>query len=98
MKRTFDILETICPPRAIYPYNEFNIKQTKKVIFNGDTTIFIKDDKKYISKVHEEEFDEEKGLLMCIAKSAGYTHSELKRLLKNANRQTNKPKSAIVEK
>ena len=78
-----DFLEELM--KSIYDKYELN-KANKKVIFNGDTTIFIKDDKKYISKVHEEEFDEEKGLLMCIAKSAGYTHSELKRLLKKANR------------
>ena len=27
-------------------------------------------------------FDEEKGLLMCIAKANGYTHNDIKRLLK----------------
>lgn len=74
------------------PYFANNIlKKQQQVIFNGDATILIDSNKnKYISKVHEEQFDEEKGLLMCIAKSAGYTHSDIKRLLKNAKRQTTK--------
>ena len=39
-----------------------------RVIFNDPTTILIVNGKKYISKAHDEEFDEEKGLLMCLAK------------------------------
>lgn len=42
--------------------------------------------KKYISKAHEEEFDEEKGLLMCLAKANGISHLELQRMIKGAKR------------
>lgn len=61
-----------------------------RVIFNKPTTILIVGDKKYISKAHDEEFDEEKGLLMCLAKASGYTHANLKALLKSAQRQVPK--------
>lgn len=61
-----------------------------RVIFNDPTTILIVNDKKYIAKAHDEEFDEEKGLLMCLAKANGYTHANLKALLKNAQHQTKK--------
>lgn len=61
-----------------------------RVIFNNPTTILIVGDKKYIAKAHDEEFDEEKGLLMCLAKASGYTHANLKALLKGAQRQTKK--------
>ena len=61
-----------------------------RVIFNNPTTILLVGDKKYIAKAHDEEFDEEKGLLMCLAKASGYTHANLKALLKDAQRQTPK--------
>ena len=57
-----------------------------KVIFNPPATILFKDGKKYVSKAHYEEFDEEKGLLMCLAKANGISHLELKRMIKNAKR------------
>lgn len=58
-----------------------------RVIFNKPTTILIVGDKKYIAKAHDEEFDEEKGLLMCLAKASGYTHADIKKLIKSAQRQ-----------
>lgn len=61
-----------------------------RVIFNNPTTILIVNGKKYIAKAHDEEFDEEKGLLMCLAKASGYTHANLKALLKSARRQVPK--------
>ena len=60
--------------------------KVEKVIFNPPATIVYVNGNKYVSKVHEEGFDEEKGLLMCLAKAQGITHSELKRLIKNAKR------------
>lgn len=60
-----------------------------KVIFNPPATILILGDVKYVSKAHDEPFDEEKGLLMCLAKANGITHSELRRMIKNAKRQYN---------
>jgi uncharacterized protein YlzI (FlbEa/FlbD family) len=69
------------------PHNKI---EGMRVIFNDPTTILIVNGKKYISKAHDEEFDEEKGLLMCLAKASGYTHANLKALLKGAQRQTKK--------
>lgn len=57
-----------------------------KVIFNPPATILYMNGKKYISKAYEEDFDEEKGLLMCLAKANGISHLELKRMIKNAKR------------
>lgn len=58
-----------------------------KIIFNPPATILITPDgKKYVSKAHNEEFDEEKGLLMCLAKANGFTHLTIKKMIKNANR------------
>lgn len=50
------------------------------------------DGKKYISKCHNEPFDEEKGLLMCPAKANGISHLKLKQLIKTATRQIKKEK------
>ncbi len=61
-----------------------------RVIFNDPATILIVGNKKYVSKAHDEKFDEEKGLLMCLAKASGYTHCDLKKLLKAAQRQEKK--------
>ena len=67
--------------------------KAEKVIFNKDTTILImRTGKKYISRPYKESFDKEKGLLMCIAKSSGYTHSKIKRLLKDAVKQSERKK------
>ena len=81
---------------AIYEYrllgNKILPKTTKqanndtKVIFNNPATILFINGKKYVSKVHEEEFDEEKGLLMCLAKANGISHLELQRMIKGAKR------------
>ena len=67
-----------------------------KVIFNPPATILIKNGKKYVSKAHEEKFDEEKGLLMCLAKANGITHLELKRMIKNAKRPKKKDEAIVL--
>ena len=66
-----------------------------EVIVNGNTTILkFNKDEKYISKTCKEDtFDIEKGILMCIAKKAGYTSSDLRRLVKNAKYQKVKEKN-----
>ena len=76
------------------PSITFNFEKPKKnktrVIFNKPVTILYMNGKKYISKAHNEDFDEEKGLLMCLAKANGVSHLELKRMIKNAQRQNQK--------
>lgn len=63
-----------------------------RVVFNDPATILWVNGKKYVSKAHNEEFDEEKGLLMCLAKANGISHLKLKKLLKSAEVQTKKEK------
>lgn len=61
-----------------------------KVIFNeskGLTILKTRSGRVIKSKVHKEKFDKEKGLLMCLCKLNGTSHSELKRLLINAIEQ-----------
>lgn len=62
-------------------------KNDIKVIFNDPATILFMNGKKYVSKAHNEPFDEEKGLLMCLAKAQGISHLELKRMIKGAKRE-----------
>lgn len=76
------------PATAIYKRKEK--KEETKVIFNPPATILYMNGKKYVSKAHEEDFNEEKGLLMCIAKANGISHLELKRMIKNAKRPDKK--------
>lgn len=63
---------------------------TMKIIINEPAVVLIKNGKKYVSKAHNEEFDAEKGLLMCLAKANGVTHLDLKRMLKKATYQSKK--------
>lgn len=67
-----------------------NEQNEYKVIFSKPATILFVNGEKYISKAHGEDFDEEKGLLMCLAKANGISHIMLKKLLKNAQRPSAK--------
>lgn len=62
--------------------------EIEKVIYNKPATILYANGKKYISKAHCEDFDKEKGLLMCLAKASGFTHTQIKRIIANACDQT----------
>lgn len=53
-----------------------------KVIVNGPATVLFIEGKKYVAKCHDEEFDVTKGVLVCIAKYMGVTHSRIKAILK----------------
>lgn len=87
---TIDELHNVkCEP---IPALTINKNPQYKVMFNPPATILWKDGKKYVSKAHNEEFDEEKGLLMCLAKANGISHLELKRMIKNAERPQEKKK------
>ena len=75
-----------------------NMKKNKtRVIFNNPATILYMNGKRYISKAHEEDFDEEKGLLMCLAKANGISHLGLKRMIKGAKRQTKTAESEVKD-
>lgn len=64
-----------------------------EVIFNPPATILYVGGNRYVSKAYGEDFDEEKGLLMCLAKAAGITNLELKRMIKKAKRPDKKSKN-----
>lgn len=71
-KRVFD-----AEYRALYR------KKIARVIFNEPATIVFWDNAtKTVSKCYDEEYDKKKGLLMCIAKAHGCTHSHIKAVLK----------------
>ena len=56
----------------------------KQIIFHNPAVVVVLDNgTKIVSKAHKEEFDKEKGLLMCLAKLHGITHLELQRMIKN---------------
>jgi hypothetical protein len=62
------------------------VKRLKKdcvLVSNQATILFDEDGKKHVSKCSNEEFDLEKGIMMCICKKHGYTYEDIRRLLKN---------------
>lgn len=82
-------IENICwlpVEEHIEKYIKGHKKKEVKVIFNNPATILYINGKKYVSKAHEEQFDEEKGLLMCLAKANGVSHLKLQRMIKGAKR------------
>lgn len=94
MKEKKTTLNTTEPRIAILEkFIDLFIKDDYRVIFNKPATILFVNGEKFVSKAHNEEFDEEKGLLMCLAKANGISHLELKRLLKQAERPQQKKKS-----
>lgn len=78
------------------------MKSNKKyeVILNDPAVIlfeynpFTMKEDKYVSKAHNEPFDPEKGLLMCLAKANGISHLDLKRMIKNAKVQSKGKKTS----
>lgn len=60
--------------------------EEEKIIFKGNkTTLKTENGKKIISKCSEnDKFDKEKGVLMCIAKKAGYEYQDIKNLVENS--------------
>lgn len=85
----------VCDDEIPWNKNDFNTRykgdfKEMKIIINEPAVVLIKNGKKYVSKAHNEEFDAEKGLLMCLAKANGVTHLDLKRMLKKATYQSKK--------
>lgn len=58
----------------------------EEVTFKGNKTIFkTENGKEIVSKCDEnDKFDKEKGVLMCIAKKAGYEYQDIKNLVENS--------------
>ncbi|MFQ8657463.1 MAG: hypothetical protein ACLR88_06830 [[Clostridium] innocuum] len=53
------------------------------LVSDQTTILFDEDGKKHVSKCSNEEFDIEKGIMMCLCKKHGYTYQDIRRLLKN---------------
>lgn len=68
-----------------------------KVLFNDPATIMWVNGKKFVAKAHNEPFDEEKGLLMCLCKAHGISHRDIQRMLKSAVRQKKKTTEIVEE-
>jgi hypothetical protein len=65
--------------------------EIKQVIFNNPATIIMwKDGTKTIVKVHNEEFDEEKGFAMAYLKKVFGDRNKYMKYIKNASRQEKK--------
>lgn len=77
----------------IYYMGKFPRKEYK-IIFNDPATILFVNGKKYVAKAHDEEFDCEKGALVCLMKSFGISHLDLKRMIKNAKVQSKGKKTS----
>lgn len=61
---------------------KLNPSNIKKIIFNPPATIVIfKDDTKVVVKAYNEEFDEEKGFLMAMAKVMFESRTEFNRVI-----------------
>lgn len=62
------------------------VKESKKgkvLVSNQATIIFDEDGKKYVSKCSGEDFDLEKGIMMCLCKKHGYTYEDIRKFIKN---------------
>ena len=101
LEKNPSVYEQFCPPTNVFE----TIKERKsmknfltnkyRVIVNDPAVILFVTDgihtaQKYVSKAHNEPFDVEKGLLMCLAKANGISHLDLKRMIKNAKVQKKK--------
>lgn len=63
------------------------VKKTKNknraLVSNQATILFDENGDKYVSKCSNEEFDIEKGIMMCLCKKHGYTYEDIKKFLEN---------------
>lgn len=75
-------------------------REIEKVIFQDNTTILIDNfGDKYIAKPEKgEKFDEEKGLLVCLAKFNGISTTQILSLLDSAIRKTSKNEKKATSK
>lgn len=68
--------------RLLTRYEKLDPKNIKKVVFNNPATIIIfTDDTKVVAKVHNEEFDEEKGFLMAMSRILFETRAEMNKII-----------------
>ena len=59
------------------------------LIYNNNTTILYRNGKKYKTTcLREDTFDKEKGLLLCLAKSIGFSYGDICEMVEKAKVQT----------
>lgn len=108
LEKNPSVYEQFCPPTNVFEIikerkSMKNFKTNKyRVIVNDPAVILFVTDgihtaQKYVSKAHNEPFDVEKGLLMCLAKANGISHLDLKRMIKSAKVQKKQEKQEAKE-
>lgn len=60
---------------------------TVRVMVNGPATILCVGEEKTVVKVHDEDFDLEKGIAMAILKHCGFKRSTMRKLMEDAEIQ-----------
>lgn len=86
---------------GIYPFEPEKERHIDRVIFeNGYTIILDSEGNRFLSRPEKgEKYDEEKGLLVALAKYDGHSTSEILELLKGAVRKNgNKDKKPVKKK
>lgn len=69
------------------PKQDLILQNEVVLSFIGDVTKLNINGKEYTAKCHkDDDFNEEFGVLMCIAKSAGYSYEDIRKMVKNAKR------------
>ncbi|EGS29628.1 hypothetical protein HMPREF9130_1213 [Peptoniphilus sp. oral taxon 375 str. F0436] len=63
------------------------LKPKMRVIVNGPATVLYVGEEKTVVKVHDENFDLEKGIAMAILKHCGFKRSTMRKLMENAEIQ-----------
>lgn len=79
--------------------NKMKINKYEVILNDPAVILFVNEvdpyrQRKYVSKAHNEPFDPEKGLLMCLAKANGISHLDLKRMIKSAKVQSKRKKTS----
>ena len=70
--------------RTLQPHHDF-------IIFNGNKTILKTKYSNFITTCdNEDNFDKEKGVMLCLLKSCGYSYTDVKKLVDNAKDTSNK--------
>lgn len=73
-----------CASRITLNVETRQMMPEKTVFFDDGTTMMIINGQRYEIRAQNEEFDEEKAVLMCLAKANGYTYGDISRAVKKA--------------
>ena len=74
--------------KVMQDVNAVPIQKPKiRVMVNGPATVLYVGEEKTVVKVHDEDFDLEKGIAMAILKHCGFKRSTMKKLMEDAEIQ-----------